>query len=100
MKRLWVKLASEGDYLICPDRDSAKVVYVAFNIILEVPIGDRTQKWHFGIHCLNVRLSRAKPLGAGPTILGVSPVGVKIGLCGGVRCMTALPPRTDIRRHA
>jgi hypothetical protein len=34
------------------------VVYVAFNIILEVPIGDRTQKWHFGIYCLNVRLSR------------------------------------------
>jgi hypothetical protein len=54
MKRLWVKLVSEGDYLICFDRDSAKVVYVAFNIILEVPIGDRTQKGHFGIHCLNV----------------------------------------------
>ena len=69
MKRLWVKLVGEGDYLICPDRDSAKVVYVAFNIILEVPIGDRTQKWHFGIHCLNARLSRAKPIGAGPTIL-------------------------------
>jgi hypothetical protein len=58
MKRLWVKLVSEGDYLICFDRDSAKVVYVAFNIILEVPIGDRTQKGHFGIHCLNVQLSR------------------------------------------
>jgi hypothetical protein len=25
--------------------------------------------------------------------------GVKIGLCGDVRCMTAFPPRTDIRRH-
>src|SRR6516225_6437217 len=25
---------------------------------------------------------------------------VKIGLCGDVRCMTAFPPRTDIRRHA
>jgi hypothetical protein len=35
-------------------------VHVAFNIILEVPIGDRTQKWHF--ECLNVRLSRAKLL--------------------------------------
>jgi hypothetical protein len=58
MKRLWVKLLGEGDYLIRPDRDSAKAVYVAFNIILEVPIGDRTQKWHFGIYCLNVRLSR------------------------------------------
>jgi hypothetical protein len=32
MKRLWVKLVSEGNYLMCPDRDSAKVVYVAFNI--------------------------------------------------------------------
>jgi hypothetical protein len=26
--------------------------------------------------------------------------GVKIGLCGDVRCMTAFPLRTDIRRHA
>ena len=48
MKRLWAKLVGEGDYLIRPDRDSAKAVYVAFNIILEVPIGDRTQKWHPG----------------------------------------------------
>jgi hypothetical protein len=40
----------------CPDRDSPEVVHVAFNIILEVPIGDRTQKWHFGIHYLNARL--------------------------------------------
>src|SRR5262249_58681245 len=71
MKRLWVKLVGEGDYLICPDRDSAKVVYVAFNIILEVPIGDRQQQWHFGIHCLNARLSRAKPIGAVSTILGM-----------------------------
>jgi hypothetical protein len=46
-------------------------VDVAFNIILKVPIGDRTQKWHSGIHCLNTRLSRAKPIGAGQTILGV-----------------------------
>ena len=42
MQRLWVKLDGEGDYLICLDRDSAKAVDVAFNIILEVPIGDRT----------------------------------------------------------
>ena len=61
----------EGDYLICLDRDSAKEVDVAFNIILKVPIGDRTQKWHSGIHCLNTRLSRAKPIGAGQMILGV-----------------------------
>jgi hypothetical protein len=33
MKRLWVKLFSEGDYLICRDRDSTKAMYVAFNII-------------------------------------------------------------------
>jgi hypothetical protein len=46
-------------------------VYVAFNIILEVPIGDRMQKWHSGIHCLNARLSRAKPIGASQMILGV-----------------------------
>src|SRR5262245_59648981 len=71
MKRLWVKLVGECDYLICPDRDNAKAVYVAFYIILEVPIGDRTQKWHFGIHCLNALLSRNKPIGAGPTILGL-----------------------------
>lgn len=57
MQRLWVKLFGEGDYLICPDRDSTKAVHVAFNIILEVPIGDRTQKWHFGIHYLNARRS-------------------------------------------
>jgi len=28
------------------------------------------------------------------------PLWVKIGLCGDVRCTTALPPRTDLRRHA
>jgi hypothetical protein len=43
MKRLWVNLFGEGDDLICSDRDSAKEVHVAVNIILEVPIGDRTQ---------------------------------------------------------
>jgi len=48
MKRLWIKLFGEGDYLICPDGDCAKEVHVAFNIILEVPFGDRTQKWHSG----------------------------------------------------
>src|SRR6516164_9100045 len=26
-------------------------------------------------------------------------IGVKIVLCGDVRCTTAFPPRTDIRRH-
>src|SRR5215475_10544903 len=71
MQRLWIKPVGEGDYLICLNRDSAKEVDVAFNIILEVPIGDRTQKWHSGIHCLNARLSRAKPIGVGQTILGV-----------------------------
>src|SRR5262245_37420436 len=71
MQRLWIKPVGEGDYLICLNRDSAKEVDVAFNIILEVPIGDRTQKWHSGIHCLNARLSRAKPIGAGQPILGV-----------------------------
>ena len=34
----------EGDYLICLDRNSAKAMHVAFNIIFEVVIGDRTQK--------------------------------------------------------
>jgi hypothetical protein len=58
VKRLWVKLFGEGDYLICVDRNSAKAVHVAFNIILEVPIEDRTQKWHSGIHRLNARLCR------------------------------------------
>ena len=62
MNRLWIKLFSEGDYLICPNHDSAKAVHIAFNIILEVPIGDRTQKWHSSIHCPNARLSRAKPI--------------------------------------
>jgi hypothetical protein len=71
MQRLRVKLFGEGDYLIRPDHDSAKAVHIAFNIILEVPIGDRTQKWHSGIHCQNARLSRAKPIGAAKTILGV-----------------------------
>jgi hypothetical protein len=71
MQRLWVKLFGEGDYLIRPDRDRAKAVHIAFNIILEVPIGDWTQKWHSGIHCLNARLSRAKPIGAAQTIRGV-----------------------------
>ena len=65
MQRLWIKPVGEGDYLICLDRDSAEAVHVAFNIILEVAIGERTQKCHSGIHCLNVRLSRAKPAGAG-----------------------------------
>src|SRR5262249_6877976 len=49
-------------YFICLDRDSAKAVYVALNIILEVPIGDGTQKWHSSIHCPNARLSRTKPI--------------------------------------
>jgi hypothetical protein len=57
MKRLWVKLFGEGDYLICPDGDSAKAVHIAFNIILEVPIGDRTQKWHSSFHCLRARMA-------------------------------------------
>jgi hypothetical protein len=70
MKRLWVKLFGEGDDLICSDRDSAKEVHVAVNTILEVPIGDRTQKRHYGNHCVNARLSRAKPIGPGRTILG------------------------------
>ena len=51
MKRLWVKLFGEGDDLICSDRDNAKEVHVAVNIILEVPIGDRTQN---GIMATNV----------------------------------------------
>src|SRR5438094_10520842 len=71
MQRLGIKPIGEDDYLICLDRDSAKAVHVAFNIILEVAIGDRTQKWHSSIHCLNIRLSRAKPIGAGQTVLGV-----------------------------
>ena len=57
-----------SDYLIYLDRDSAEAVQVAFNV--EVPIGSDA-KWHSGIHCLNARLSRAKPTGAGQTILGV-----------------------------
>src|SRR6202795_5186875 len=71
MERLWIKPFAEGDYLICLDRDSAKAMHVAFNIILEVAIVDRTQKWHSGIQCLNVRKSRAKPTGAGQAVLGV-----------------------------
>src|SRR6516165_10361453 len=71
MQGLWIKPFGEGDYLICLDRDSAKAVHVAFNIILEIAIGDRTGKWHFGIHCLSTWLSRAKPIGAGQTVLGV-----------------------------
>ena len=89
-----VKPVGEGDYLICPDRDSAKVVYVAFNIILEVPIGDRTQKWHFGIHCLNARLSRAKPIGAGPTILGVMSTRGQTRSFGGVG-LSPVCPKAD-----
>jgi hypothetical protein len=78
MKRLWVKLFGEGDNLICHDRDGAKAVHVAFDIIVEVPIGDRMQKWHSGIHCLNARLSRAKPIGPDQTILGaMSALGQK-----------------------
>jgi hypothetical protein len=62
VQRLWIKLFAEGDYLICPDRDSAKPVDIPLNIILEVPIGNRTQKWHWGIHrltqgCLALSLS-------------------------------------------
>src|SRR5215831_19581137 len=49
MQRLWIKPFGEGDYFICIDRDSAKAVHVAFNIILEVAIRDRTQKWHPGM---------------------------------------------------
>jgi hypothetical protein len=44
---LWIKQIGEGDYFICLDRDSAKAMHVALNIILKVAIGDRTQKWHF-----------------------------------------------------
>ena len=43
MERLWIKPFAEGDYLVCLDRDSAKAMYVAFNIILEVAISDRTK---------------------------------------------------------
>jgi hypothetical protein len=66
MNRLWIKLFGEGDYLICPDRDSAKAVHSAFNIILEVSIGDRTQKRHSRIHCPDARLM--------PRIVRVKPV--------------------------
>jgi hypothetical protein len=98
MQRLWVKLFGEGDYLICPDRDSAKAVDIALNIILEVPIGDRTQKWHSGIHCLNARLSRAEPIGAAQTILGVMSASGQKRTLGRLRVMSALPPKADIKR--
>src|SRR5713101_5154262 len=49
MQCLWIKPVGKGDYLICLDCDSTKAVHVAFNIILEVAIGDRTQKWHSSI---------------------------------------------------
>ena len=49
MQCLWIKPFGEGDYLICLDRDSAKAVHVAFNIIREVAIGDWTRKWHSGM---------------------------------------------------
>src|SRR5215469_2917845 len=49
MQRLWIKPVGEGDYLVCLDSDGAKAVHVAFYIVLEVAIGDRTQKWHSGM---------------------------------------------------
>src|SRR6516162_8598253 len=84
MNRLWIKLFSEGDYLICPNHDSAKAVHVAFNIILEVPIGDRTQKWHSGMSKrTTVSCQVMSALGHKRTLLGV-------------RSMSALPPKADI----
>jgi hypothetical protein len=53
MHCLWIKPLGEGDYLIWLDGDSSEAVYVAFNIILEISIGDRTRKCHSGILCLN-----------------------------------------------
>jgi hypothetical protein len=100
MKRLWVKLVGEGDYLICLDRDSAKAVHVAFNIILEVSIGDRTQKWHSGIHCLNARLSRAEPIDAGQTILGVMSAWVIHVIPAIPACSVCYPIRRDAIKQA
>src|SRR6516162_10170128 len=90
----------EGDYLICLDRDSAKEVDVAFNIILKVPIGDRTQKWHSGIHCLNTRLSRAKPIGAGQMILGVMSAWVIHVIPAIPACSVCYPIRRDAIERA
>src|SRR5262249_13546491 len=89
MNRLWIKLIGEGDYLICVDRDSAKAVDVAFNVILEVAIGDRTQKWHS---------SMSKRTGVSCQLM--SALGQKRTLHS-VRPMSALPPKkADIdRRH-
>ena len=38
--RLWIKPLGEGDHLIGLDGDCAEAVHVAFNIVLEVTIGD------------------------------------------------------------
>ena len=46
--RLWIESLGEGNYLICLDGDTAEAVYVAFNIVLEIAIGDRTRKCHSG----------------------------------------------------
>ena len=46
--RLWIEPLGERDYLICLDHNSAEAMYVAFNIILEVAIGDWTREFHFG----------------------------------------------------
>ena len=95
MQRLGIKPIGEGDYLICLDRDSAKAVHVAFNIILEVAIGDRTQKWHSSIHCLNIRLSRAKPIGAGQTVLGVMSAWGQSRLADTPPAVAACPLRAE-----
>src|SRR5262249_21335850 len=64
-------LGGEGDYFICIDRDSAKAMHVAFNIILEVAIGDRPRKWHPGmskraaVSC-QAYWRRSKPMSALP----------------------------------
>jgi hypothetical protein len=66
MKRLRVKPLGKGHDLIRLDRDRATAVDVAFDIIFEVPIGDRTQKWHSQppnliASRLDATLSRGKP---------------------------------------
>jgi hypothetical protein len=72
MQGLWIKPFSEGNYLVCLDRDSAKAVHVTFNIIFEVAIRRRPQKGHSTR--LNVPLCPAKRIRVGQTILGVMPL--------------------------
>ncbi len=60
------------------------------------PIGDRTQKWHSGIHCLNARLSRDKRIGTRQTILDVMSALGQTRSSDGVCVTSALPPKAEL----